>query len=422
MHRTGLKAALSMVLLAVSSFAAHAEEEERDTGVLGRERPEYDAPGVPMGAFTLYPSLSVAVGTDDNVFATETAQVDDFFGSVNPAAILKSNWSRHKLELDAHALATTFNENPDEDQFEWGVGGKGHLDLTNSSVLRADVHFNRIGEERGSIDASSLAAEPTHYNMATGSLGFTHKVNRFSFGVSGRVTSFDYDDPAQIGGGLVDQDFRDKTVTETTATFKYDLSPGFRAVVQGKMNERDYDLEPTDPGFVVGVDFNRDSTGYSVAGGVEFEVTSLVNGSVTLGHMQQEYDDVSFDTLDGVSFAADLKWSLSGMTDLRVQGGRTAEDSLSSTSGGRLATQVGAAIDHELLRNVIATVEGSHTNYEFEGNLREEELVRAGAGFKYLVHRNVALGLGYQFVDRTSNVVGLDHARHVVQLNFRLQL
>lgn len=357
MYRTGVKIALGTVFLATGAFEANAEEELRDTGVLNRARPDYDAPGVPAGGFTLFPSLTVAVGSDDNLFATEEFEVDDFFASLSSEMILQSNWSRHQLVFDAYAQATSYDENPDEDRSEWGAGAQGQLDVSGSSIFNADGHFDRIAEERGSIDSVGLAAEPTLFDTVTGSLSFTQRANRLSLSLGGRVTTFDYDDTASIGGGVIDQDFRDRSVAVTIAAAKYEFSPGYRAVLQAEFNNRDYDLDPADAEFVPGVNFDRDSTGYTVQGGVEFEITNLVNGKVTVGHLQQEYDDVDFATVEGVSFAADLRWSLSGLTDLRIEGSRRAEDTTSAFSGGRFATEYGAAIDHELRRNIIITVE-----------------------------------------------------------------
>lgn len=422
MKTTGVKVVLGAVLLAFGAFEANAEAEQGDTGVLDRSRPEYDALGVPAGGFTLFPSLSVAVGSDDNLFATEDFEVSDSFGSVHPEIILQSNWSRHQLVLDTYARSTYYDENPDEDQVEWGVGFKGRIDASRSSILNADARFDNLAEARGSIDAVGLAAEPVLYNMATGSLGFSQRLNRISFSLGGRLTTFDYDDLASLGGGMIDQDFRDRSVTVAIATTKYEFSAGSSVILQAEFNSRDYDLDPGDAGFVPGVNFDRDSTGYNVKGGLEFGVTNLVNGKIMLGYLEQDYDDVDFIAVEGASFSAELKWSVSGLTDLRFQGGRNAEDTTSALAGGRLATAYGAAIDHEFRRNVIATVEASHTNYDFEGSSRDDDIARAGAGVRYLVNRKMSLGLGYEYSDRSSNVVGVDHARHVVQLNYRVQL
>ncbi len=422
MKTIGVKAVLGAALLAFGAFKANAEEEQGDTGVLDRSRPEYDALGVPAGGFTLFPSLSVAIGSDDNLFATEGFEVSDTFGSLHPEMILQSNWSRHQLVFDAYARSTYYDENPDEDQVEWGAGLKGRIDASRSSILSADGRFDNLAEARGSIDAVGLAAEPVLYDMATGSLSFSQRLNRFSFSLGGRLTTFDYDDLASLGGGMIDQDFRDRSVAVTIATAKYEFSAGSNVVLQAEINSRDYDLEPGDAGFVPGLNFDRDSTGYNVKGGLEFGVTNLVNGKIMIGYLEQDYDDVAFTAVEGASFSAELKWSISGLTDLRFEGGRSAEDTTSALAGGRLATAYGAAIDHEFRRNVIATVEASHTNYDFEGSSRDDDIARAGAGVRYLVNRRMSLGLGYEYSDRSSNVVGVDHARHVVQLNYRVQL
>src|ERR1700712_320465 len=42
----------------------------QDIGVMQRPRPEYDAKGIPLGAFRMFPSLDVNATYDDNVFRT----------------------------------------------------------------------------------------------------------------------------------------------------------------------------------------------------------------------------------------------------------------------------------------------------------------------------------------------------------------
>lgn len=422
MNGTGIKVVLSAVFLAIGAHQANADELERDPGVLNRDRADYDAVGMPAGGFTLFPSLGVAIGSDDNLFATDTLEVDDFFASINPEIIAQSNWSRHELVMDAYARAMKFDENPDENQTVWGLGIKGQIEALRSIVISGDGHFDRLSEARDSIDAVGLAAEPVLYDTATGSLSFSQRLNRVSFSIGGRYTTFDYDDLDSSGGGLIDQDFRDRSVAVTMVTAKYELSPAYVAVIQGEVNSRDYDLESSDAGFVPGVDFDRDSTGFKVQGGFEFGLTNLVDGNVMVGYLRQEYDDANFMEIDGVSFSVGLRWRLSGLTDLRIDGGRSAEDATSSFVGGRMATTYGAAIDHELRRNVIATIETSHTNYDFEDSLRDDDITRAGARIRYLVNRRMSLGLQYDYVDRSSNIVGVDHARNMVQLNYRVQL
>ena len=48
-------------------------------GVLDRARPEYDALGLPVGSFILYPTFATGLSYDDNIFRTSAASAGDSF-------------------------------------------------------------------------------------------------------------------------------------------------------------------------------------------------------------------------------------------------------------------------------------------------------------------------------------------------------
>ncbi len=61
----------------------------QDVGVMDRARPAYDAKGIPLGGFRLFPSLDVVGTYDDNVFRLPTGQSDYFFyGSADAEAAI----------------------------------------------------------------------------------------------------------------------------------------------------------------------------------------------------------------------------------------------------------------------------------------------------------------------------------------------
>ena len=143
MQKAIKRTAASFLLLMMGALEANAEGVDRDSGVLDRSRPDYDALGIPAGGFTLFPSLRGSIASDDNIFASESPEVNDTSFQVEPVVILQSNWSRHQLVLDAYALSVSYNDNPDEDRFEWGAGVKGQLDISQLTIIRADGHYDR---------------------------------------------------------------------------------------------------------------------------------------------------------------------------------------------------------------------------------------------------------------------------------------
>jgi hypothetical protein len=65
-------------VLTVSPYQAPGALPE-GVGILGRARPEYDAQGVSIGGFYLYPTIAASLSSDDNVFRRSSAQVSDLF-------------------------------------------------------------------------------------------------------------------------------------------------------------------------------------------------------------------------------------------------------------------------------------------------------------------------------------------------------
>ena len=80
------------------------------------------------------------------------------------------------------------------------------------------------------------------------------------------------DDVAMIGGGTIDQDFRDRDQQTYFAEAKFVFSPGYSAVLYGEYQDSDYDFDASDPGFDPLFDVNRDSEGYKVEAGLDLDV------------------------------------------------------------------------------------------------------------------------------------------------------
>ena len=98
-----LSLAISLCCLAslhAASSTAATVPIPRDT-VAERVRPELEPLGVNVGAFTLFPQLGVDVMSVDNIYSQGEDQVDDTVTIVNPKIDLRSNWSRHSMNVSS---------------------------------------------------------------------------------------------------------------------------------------------------------------------------------------------------------------------------------------------------------------------------------------------------------------------------------
>lgn len=132
----------------------------RNTSVQQRSRPDYEAPGVRAGAFLIYPRLEVSVARDDNIFASETNEVDDTIVRVRPEVVIESNWSQNFLSAYARGSFNQYDDNSDEDTEEYGVGTAGRIDVSRRSNVGFGADYARSFEPRTAPTAPRNAVSP----------------------------------------------------------------------------------------------------------------------------------------------------------------------------------------------------------------------------------------------------------------------
>ncbi|HSS13548.1 MAG TPA: outer membrane beta-barrel protein, partial [Rhizomicrobium sp.] len=97
-------------------------------GVLDRERPAYDAKGIPLGGFRLFPRLNFDTAYDDNVFRLPAAQSDWYFRET-PTLRLQSQWGQHFLEVYGGADNYNYSRFSSLDLTDWNIGAAGRYDI-----------------------------------------------------------------------------------------------------------------------------------------------------------------------------------------------------------------------------------------------------------------------------------------------------
>lgn len=416
LSKTLIAASAATALYTVPVSVASAQEEildNRNVGVRDRMRPGYDAAGVRAGGFTVFPEVSVTGTYDDNIFAANVGEVDDFITTLAAGVSVQSNWSRHALNLNAGLAQYLYADNSDEDRLDWNVGGNGRVDITRDTNISGGLSYAQLHEDRGAPNAPGLAAEPTEYTLFQTNAALAHRFNRVTTRVGVGYADYDYDDAPLIGGGVLDQDFRDREEFEQFLRLGYDVSPDTNLYIQGTLNQREYDQKPP----VVAL--NRDSDGWAVVGGSEFRLSNLAQGQVYVGYQEQSYDDPTLSDISGLAFGAGVDWFVTPLTTIRIDAASTVEETVAAGASGFLDQSVGLGIDHELMRNVIIGARASYANQDYEGIARSDDVIRAGFGVDYLINRNFSAGLDYGFTNRDSNVPGLDYTRNEVGLRLR---
>lgn len=414
------KLVLTAVVLTVGAGSAFAADDamkaDKRESVRDRARPAYDAVGIKAGAFTVYPKAGIKESYDDNIYATDTNETDDFITELSADVYVTSNWSRHLLNFSAGVKQALYADYSDENRLDWNLGVDGRLDITRDTQLSGSLSYAELHEDRGDPNATFVATEPTPYSLLGAEASFAHRFNRLGLRLSGSLDDYDYDDVYNSVGLVIDQDDRDRTEYGQALRASYEVTPDTNLYVEGSLNQRDYDL--TTPA----VAFNRNSDGYAVVGGSEFRLSNLAQGSIYAGYQAQSYEDPALGDVTGLRYGANVEWYATPLTTVTFNAGSTIEETTTAGASGYLAQSVGARIDHELLRNILVNGSLSFENDDYEGVSRSDDVVRAGLGAEYLLNRNFSVSLDYDYTDRSSSAPGNDYSRNVIGLTLSGQL
>jgi hypothetical protein len=373
-------------------------KRDKNVSVRQRPRPDYEATGQKAGGFTVYPRVTVDLEHNDNIYAVATGKTDDNIWRVKPELAVRSDWSRHALGFFAGGNIIRYADNSSENAEEYTLSANGRIDIERGSNITGSVQTQHLVEPRTAPTSPTAAGKPVEYDLNQGSVSLTKEFNRLR--LVGRLEDRDYnfDDVRNIAGtGVVDQDFRDRNEFTYGGKAEYAVSPDTALYLAATGNKKSYDTNIAT--------LNRDSDGYVVGVGANFDVSELVRGDIQVGYMKQSYDNVLFKDISGFNAAGRVEWFPTQLTTVGLNGSRTIEESTAPGSQGYISNNIGASIDHELMRNVLVSAAYTHGKDNYKGVDRDDKRDNFSATATYLLNRRVGLFLTYNYLKQDSSGV-----------------
>ena len=356
---------------------------DRNASVQGRTRPDYASEGIQRGAWIFDPEVRFGVTHTDNVFAASSNEQSDTIYSFNPSVEVETTWQRHGVYARANALRTEFDKFGQESTWNTELYGRAHIDVARLTKFEFGGGIASLTEPRTAAGAANSSAEPVEYDTSSYFLGADREMGRFW--IQGRfdAATFNFDDAPAVGGGFIDQDFRDRDETAYTVRGAYALSEDTALFARVRWNEREYDQKPP------AVSADRSSSGFMVDFGADFDIGGVARGVVGVGYNKQDYDDPAFGELEGWGADAQLEWFPTQLTTVTFRASRTIEDSPIAAAGGFTAEDYSVRVDHELRRNVILSAGLILERDDFINLDREDDRWTAEASATWLVNRRV---------------------------------
>jgi hypothetical protein len=375
-------------------------DRDANIGVRDRPHPEYDALGISVDSFTLLPKVSVSTIYDDNIFALPNKTGDIIF-VVAPELQIQSNWNRNSLQFE---LSTEFDEyasHGSQNSTEYQGTMTYRLDIDHASDVTLAASAARLTQPRTSENTEADVFVPIQYDLVQAHLTGFRIFDRLKITSHIDASDFSYDNVTGADGELVRQDFQDHYELAGTVRADYAVSPATSLFIEGTPNVHSYRLEPP------ATPFQRDSSGFDILSGVNFQASHLVTGEIGVGYQRQSYVDRQFEGADGLALRGQLSWYATPLITVTLHADRAFQDSgLPDTAAARVS-DLTAAADYELFRNLVITGTLGYTRFNYPGLSRLDNRYASGISATYLFNRSVGLTLGYSYLRQDSS--GIAH-------------
>lgn len=341
-------------------------DKDQPDSVTERSRPEYEAVPIQVGSISIMPQVLVDLDYDDNVYAVDTEETSDGFVTVRPRVSISRpdpdglSWSLAG-EYEGVRYFKLQSENINDYAFQ---GGLQYQIGTNTHLVVKGLQ-SRNSEGRTSPDSLTGIARPNRFYLTEGYADLSHNFNRVTLRGTFDYERRNYLDNLSNAGEVIDQDFRDHSTVTGNLIAEYTISPNFAIFAAGSANQRDYvtraDLVPT-----------RDSKGYELALGSNFNIGALMHGSVRLGYLRQNYQDPLYNDVKGFLVRGELAYYVTPLVTLTAKVDRRVTETGVVEAAGYIRTTTSLQADYELLRNLILHLEGGLEHRSFVGLDRKD--------------------------------------------------
>ncbi|QXQ07590.1 outer membrane beta-barrel protein [Sphingosinicellaceae bacterium] len=368
----------------------------RFTAVRERRIEGYDAVGVPVGSFTLSPSINATAQYTDNIFAAKDDKVGDALARIEPSALLQSNWSQRSLTLSANGRLDRYADHSSENVSAINASAYGVQQFGDSTRLRLIGRYVNDRESREAQTAFALTQRPVNYQTMEGALGLSQRFAQFLVNGEAGYTRYQYQDARLMDGTPLDESFRNQDTFRLRVRAEIAQSPSLAYFVEASRVSTSYDARDTNSGNA------RGSTTYQVLGGSRFELPFGARGEIGLGYVNGEFKGAQYRNFSGLAISSKVLLFPSDLTTVTVAARRSVSDAGTLNSTGYIATVGSVQVDHELLRNLILGAGIQYEHDTFNGVDRRDGRFGASASAEYRLNRSLSVRADYDFIDLSS--------------------
>jgi hypothetical protein len=347
-------------------------------------------PGYSTDDFHIQPEIQLTTYYDDNIYATNRAEVSDFITIFSPVLKIHSHWDKHSLKFETGANIGRYLDNPTENYDDYWFEASGTYEIGSNTTLFGDAGYYMKHEGRDNKDSIQSADGPTTYDVQSLGLGGRHRLGKTVIRLVLGYEKLDYDNI----GNLFNDD-RDRTHNAVGLRVTREIDNQTRVYVQGLFNDRDYVLVTN------GV--NRDSSGYSAVAGLIRSLGDKGRIEGYAGVLSQDYDDTNFEKVTAADFGIKLNWYPAESWKVTGNLNRSLRETTDEGASGYLLTKLDLQVEKSISSKVTGYAAYTYGYYDYQGIARKDDYNAVTLGANYQLGRDVLVSGSYSYHDNNSN-------------------
>lgn len=354
----------------------------------------------PAAAAPITPEFTSGVSTGeeylDNIYASRTNKVSDWIWLVNPFANLRLRSEKGEINVGGNAAIGRYAQYKDENYNDYSAYANGRYNFSPMLSLTAGTAYDHQHESRSSPNARP-GVTPTIYNVTRAFGAALLKLDQSTVRIGGTFDHFDYDNVAQVGGGTINNDDRDRDMATVGARIGHSINNADEIFGMFSFDSRDYRLPFDDYGY------QKDSNGVRFSSGLHHRVNSTLDAEAYAGGIYQNYSDPRFDTVFVPDFGGQVRWTGIPATTVTAKLERTIQESDLQGASGYLETAASVEVVHWIQPDLRVNGAASYALDHYNGLLSRVDQVQSyGIGIRKYFTPHFYLGADFSRTTRDS--------------------
>jgi hypothetical protein len=336
---------------------------------------------------SLFPTVKLSVGHDDNVRAANTGATSSTVTVLAPALRLETKNKSGAYALSYNGTYTNYNSLSTDNTTNHNLGATGAHEFSARSRLSWSAGFQDSVDPRA--DAVVASAEPDQWRgqnlSAVYSYGAPQAQGRIETGFSAGNKRYQ-NNPETTKNS-------DVNTQEVSGRFFWRVMPRTYLVAEVRLGKADY---------LVGTANNNTDT--RLLAGVTWEATAKTTGQFKLGRQQKSFDNASKPDTSGGTYEASVEWKPLTYSTFTLVANRSAADALVEGAAFIQNSSLGLTWAHQWSSAVSTRVGLNNAKADYVNLGRNDDTLTTNAGVSYSLGRRFVLGLDLVHTERDSTV------------------